>query len=216
MSKRSEFKRIHTEFLNSNIEQMSQFYRYKLNSRWFYRVLSDDIPRYQWFLHNLPDVNGLEVLDLCGSFGMFDAYLRFVNGYSFEYTSLDKDVTKLDFGSEYFKAFGLKPPRFIWADVNKPLPFPKNIFDMVWLIGWCDKAEKKNCDGLFKEVHRVLRPKGCFILNMAYKIMITRYSKEELSALLENAGFTIQRLELVPNKVDFGVVAHKSTDYHRI
>jgi len=207
------FKKLHGEFLRSNKDKISQFWGYEINPRWFNRVLSDPIPRYRWFRSVLPDINGLKILDLCGAFGMFGAYLKSVKGYSFEYTCFDKDEPKLDFGPEYFKAFGLKPPRFVLGNIYNPLQFMNDSFDMVWLMGWCAKRVKNNFDGLFKEVNKVLRPKGYFIFNMAFTEYKTRSSREELIDLLENTGFTILRLDKIPNKVDFGVVAHKSTDH---
>ena len=142
---------------------------------------------------------------------MYGAYLQAVKGLSFRYTCLEKEKHRIDHGSEYFKNFGLKEPRFINGDMRDPLPLQDDLFDMVWLFGWCQG--KNDCVKLFNEVNRVLKPKGFFIFNMAKKSLVkyvTRYSREELTNLLKLTSFNVIKLENIPNKVDHGVVAVKN------
>ncbi|MBA7497140.1 hypothetical protein ES702_07750 [subsurface metagenome] len=195
------FKELHMKFLG-NVDDPSR--------SWFQKIITER-HRDRWFLRVLPPLKGLDVLDLCGGYGMFGAYLKSVRELSFNYTCLDKDKLRIDLGPEYFKTFNLKPQRFILHNISNPLPTPPNRFDMVWLFGWCSSFF--NCIKLFREVSRVLKPKGRFIFNMAraggYK---TKYSRKGLLELLKKTNFNVLKLDKIPNGVDFGVVAIKSNN----
>lgn len=197
-----EFKKMHIEFLRRNNDPSS-------NPKWFNKILTER-PRDLWFLSVLPSLDGLDVIDLCGAYGMFGAYLQGVKGLSFNYTCLDIDGHRIEKGPEYFRTFGLIETQFILHDVNDPLPLTTDSFDMVWLFGWCQA--RINCESLFREVCRVLRPRGHFIFNMAKNgtRYYTRYTKEGLLSLMDRTGFTVIRLDTIPNNVDFGVVARES------
>jgi len=200
---RKDFKSLHVEFLRKTKES-------KRDRRWFAKILPER-PRNIWFMSVLPPIHGLEILDLCGGYGMYGAYLQAVKRLSFGYTCLDNDKQRVEHGPKYFKNFGLKEPRFIHGDMRDPLPLQDNSYDLVWLFGWCQV--KNDCIKLFNEVNRVLKPKGFFIFNMARKSVIkyvTRYSREELRNLLKLTKFNIIKLENILNKVDFGVVAVKN------
>jgi len=200
------FKRLHVEFLRKTKEP-------PMHRRWFEKILPERT-RNRWFMSVLPQIDGLKILDLCGGYGQYGAYLQAVAGLSFGYTCLEKEKHRVEQGPEYFKTFGLEEPSFTNSNVNRPLPLQDDSFDMVWLFGWCNG--KKNCNKLFKDVSRVLKPKGYFMFNMARKSVTkykTRYTRKGLLNLLEKTGFTVIRLDLIPNKVDFGVVAREGTDH---
>ena len=93
--------------------------------------------------------------------------------------------------------------RLITASVNE-LPFPENAFDVVlsldvWLTASVDDALAAH------ETHRVLRPGGKLILNLAaFEFLkgehdeavnaVRRYTRPQVRALLEGAGFRVERL----------------------
>ncbi|GAG93453.1 unnamed protein product, partial [marine sediment metagenome] len=119
-----EFKKTHIEFLRRNKDPSN-------NPKWFNKILTERT-RDLWFLSVLPSLDGLDIIDLCGAYGMFGAYLQGVKELSFKYTCLDIDIHRINRGPEYFKTLGLREPQFIWHDINHPLPLITDSFDMVW------------------------------------------------------------------------------------
>lgn len=193
----NEFKALHLKFMRNHPEPATS---------WFSKILPER-ERTKWFLSALRTLKDKEVLDLCGGYGEFGAYLQ-AKKFSFNYTCLDINSHRIKCGPEYFRTFGLKEPAFLLHDVKKPLPLPKDMFDVVWLFGWCDSYF--DCDQLFREVHRVLKNGGIFLFNMAKSTAThyqTRYSRKNLLTLLERTDFSLVRLDSIDAQ-DFGVVAH--------
>ena len=192
-----EFKSLHVSFLK------------KHNAIKWFLVSPFEGLRGRWFFPIVPNVNGMNVLDLCGAYGAFGAYLQATKGLRFNYTCLDANKHIIGLGPAYFKEFGLKEPNFIIHNIKKPLPFEVGEFDMIWLFGWCDPLF--DCNRLFKEIHKVLRPNGMFIFSMAvstadYK---TRYTESELRKLLKETRFIIDSLSVIDHSKDFGVIVRK-------
>jgi len=154
--------------------------------------------RGRWFLSNLPKPTG-KVLDLCGSFGYWGAYVLKVEGYRFSYTCLDKHDICTNFGPKYFKLLDLEG-EFIQHDIENPLPFLDETFNQVWLFGWWIK--KFNIEHLFSEVHRVLRDRGFFLLDAATMKTVVHgrpyplsFTEEGLIQDLEKTGFRVLRMD---------------------
>lgn len=193
-----EFKKCHVKFLREHPEQ---------NTKWFETLLPER-PRDTWFLRVLPPIKkDSHVLDLCGGYGTFGAYLQSIKKLSFNYTCLDQSEHRIGCGSDYFRVFGLQEPQLVLYNArDHPLPFPSQHFDMVWLFGWCDRYF--DCVQLFEETNRILKPKGHFLFNMAKSTSThyeTRFTKEQLFAVLKQTGFIVLHLDEIDG-TDFGVV----------
>lgn len=192
-----EFKTLHVSFLKEH------------NAIKWFLVTPFEGLRGQWLFSIMPNIEGMNILDLCGAYGAFGAYLQATKGLEFNYTCLDANKNIIGLGPAYFREFGLEEPNFVIHNIKKSLPFEVGEFDMVWLFGWCDPLF--DCNRLFKEIHKVLRPNGTFIFTMAistadYK---TRYTENELRKLLKKVGFVIDSLFLIEHSQDFGVIVRK-------
>ena len=190
-----EFKRFHYRFFRQNLDDKNSF--------WFFKSIN--YPRNRWLLNQLTTIE-VEVLDLCGGYGVMGAYLKIVKGFRLNYTCLDINKDRIEGGSKYFHALGLQG-QFIRRDIRKRLPFPEDEFDVVYLLGWCDPYY--DCDELFSEIWRVLKPNGKFLFNMAKKGHYkTRMKRGELIVLLTRQNFKIVSLKTITD-VDYGVIAKK-------
>ncbi len=97
-----------------------------------------------------------------------------------------------------------------------PLPFRRNTFDVVTALELMEHLTPEDGLRLMNEVHRVLKPQGCFILStpnygaLAFPLEwlvghlsevsyadqhIKQYKKESLESLLRRCGFEIEVLE---------------------
>lgn len=194
-----EFNRIHTQFLGERPKHEAHGFKHNPPEK----------ARTNWLLSVLPTMIGERVLDLCGGYGTCGAYLRFINEAKFDYTCLDINKHRVNCGVNYFNAFNLNEARFVLHDINQPLPFESESFDMIWLFGWCDNPF--DCPKLFKEIYRILTEEGTFIFNMAklgtaYK---TKHSEEGLREFLANVGFDIVLLESI-DQLDYGIIVTKT------
>jgi len=161
-----EFTRLHQEFVKKHgIEE------------WFLRVPAHTTDctgqRGQWLLKQLPKIYkpNMKVIDLCGGHGEYGAYLQAVEGYKFDYTCLDNNEKRIAVAPEYFNLFGLEG-KFIVHDVNDLLPFSEGTFELALCFAWCQN--KINCNNFFREVHRILKPNGSFMMNMRSKVFSRR------------------------------------------
>jgi len=203
----TEFTRLHQQFVKEHglID-------------WFLRVPAQNRDctgeRGRWLLKQLPKVYvpNLFVVDLCGGHGEYGAYLQAVEGYRFRYVCIDRDKQRVDLGEEYFELFGLEG-RFFQGDVNNPLFFCGNTFDLALCFSWCQ--DKIACEPFFHEVHRVLKRGGNFMFNMCEaKSMkpnyVVGYSLEGLHGLLEKCGFLYRHVDVICGGSEFGVWARKA------
>lgn len=182
---RSAFKKEHIQIVSEQKRELTR----KILPEW---------GRGRWFLSNLPEPKG-KVLDLCGGFGYWGAYVLKVEGYNFEYTCLDKHEICTSFGPEYFRLLGLDGS-FIRHDINNPLPFSDESFNQVWLFGWW--VEQFNTEQIFSEVNRILSDRGIFLLDAATtktmghgKPYPLTFTEESLIQSLEHAGFRVLRID---------------------
>ena len=199
----SQFKKKHVKFLKEHPEK---------STAWFLKTVPER-PRGRWLLKALQHfsirLSGKRVLDLCGGYGAYGAYVQSMHNVPFTYTVLDENPHRIKWGPAYFKAHGLKEPRFLLHDVRDPLPLEAGSYDVVWLFAWCDPLFE--CKALFSEVYRVLTPGGSFMFNMArptatkYK---TRMAAKDLRELLEDLGFKVLQLDGL-NSIDYVVLARK-------
>lgn len=183
---KSEFKRKHTKIVKSHKGL-------KLTAK-----ILPEWGRGKWFLSNLPTPQG-KILDLCGGFGCWGAYVLKVEGHNFDYTCLDKHEICKNFGPEYFHLLGLNGS-FIQHDINDPLPFLDESFDQIWLFGWW--VEKFDTDELFSEINRILKERGFLLLDVATLRTLGHgkpyplcFTKERLIDGLERAGFRVLKVE---------------------
>jgi len=198
----TEFTRLHQKFVKKHgIKE------------WFLRVPAHTTDctgqRGQWLLKQLPKIYkpNMKVIDLCGGHGEFGAYLQAVEGYKFDYTCLDNHETRIAVAPQYFNLFGLEG-QFIVHDVNDLLPFSEETFDLAMCFAWCDT--QINCHKFFREVHRILKPKGSFMMNMCSLAgfkppYIIAYSKQGLKVLLESCRFKIVAVDEICQGLEYGV-----------
>ena len=136
------------------------------------------------------------------------AYLKAVKNLVFKYTCLEIIKGRVEGGLKYFSDLNIEGT-FIKGDVNEPLPFSENSFNIAYLLGWCDPYY--NCDELFSEILRVLKPNDKFLFNMAKKGHYkTRMNREELLNLLIRQKFKVISLKTITD-VDYGVIAKKGS-----
>jgi ubiquinone/menaquinone biosynthesis C-methylase UbiE len=144
-----------------------------------------------------PDAPKFSVLDAgCGSGGMLAALRRkFPHA---ELTGIDESEHAIALCRDRNTG-----ARFVQAGVHE-LPFAADAFDVVlsldvWVNAGVDDALAAH------ETHRVLRPDGKLILNLAaFDFLkgahdeavgaVRRYTRPQVRALLEGSGFTIERL----------------------
>jgi len=202
----TEFTRLHQEFVKKHgIED------------WFLRVPAHTTDctgqRGQWLLKQLPKIYkpNMKVIDLCGGHGEYGAYLQAVEGYKFDYTCLDNNEKRIAVALEYFSLFGLEG-KFIVHDVNNLLPFSEEMFDLAMCFAWCQN--KINCHKFFREVHRILKPNGSFMMNMCSLVgfkppYVIAYAKSDLKALLETCRFPTILIDEICNGSEYGVWVRK-------
>lgn len=178
----SEFKKKHMKIVRQYNDRLTT----KILPEW---------GRGRWFLSNLPNPSG-GILDLCGGFGYWGAYVLKVGGYCFDYTCLDKHEICENFGPKYFELLGLTSGTFVCHNINNPLPFCNMTFNQVWLFGWW--VERFDTDVLFREINRILKIDGYFLLDAATMLTLGNgkpyplcFTKEGLESSLELAGFKI-------------------------
>jgi len=162
------------------------------DQHWWYRALrrhvADSIP---------PDLPSFSLLDAgCGSGGMLATLrARFPQA---DLAGIDESQHAIDLCSD--RHLGA---RFLRAGVHE-LPFPADSFDFVlsldvWTHAGVDDALAAH------ETLRVLRPGGKLILNLAaFEFLrgahdkavdvVRRYTRPQVRALLEGAGFHVERL----------------------
>ena len=101
---------------------------------------------------------------------------------------------------------------------NKALPYQESFLDVVTLLGVLEHFEPEEVSSLFKQIHRILKPQGRFILTTPHpysgqllkvlgrfrlispqeiKDIRASYSVKMMSSFLEEAGFA-------PSKMHFG------------
>lgn len=194
---RQEFIRLHNEVINRNTST-------HWNWQWFLNRVLDRTSgsRYGWLINtvtkHLKDgtstlKNGMVVLDIAGGIGMFGTYLMKMENFDFDYTVLDLNVMKT-IVEDYFKTFEIKG-KFIGVDIRKsPLQLQQSTVDMVWMFGWC-QTTGINCETLFSDIYRILKPDGIFMFNMAFEGYATSYSMVELAVILTKIGFRIDIME---------------------
>ena len=162
------------------------------DSYWWYRALRQHVVD-----SVRPQPEQFSVLDAgCGSGGML-AKMRDEFPCA-ELTGIDESAHAIDLCHERNTGAHL-----LRAGVHR-LPFPNNAFDVVlsldvWTNAGVDDALAAH------ETHRVLRPGGKVIVNLAaFEFLkgahdeavdaVRRYTRSQVHALLEGAGFAIERL----------------------
>lgn len=188
-----EFKRLHIKFHREHPEAVYP--------KGYWNVIPPERDQSRWLMSVLPPppLDGKDVLDLAGGYGMYGAYLKNVRKYKFNYTCLDIRWA----GPEYFKAFNLNPENHVYGDLRKPLTFPSERFDIVWMIGWTRALYGFPPEKIFREIHRVLKPQGHFYFDMAKPNPplspsgqhYTSRTLEELKELLKRTKFTARRID---------------------
>jgi malonyl-CoA O-methyltransferase len=111
------------------------------------------------------DVRGLDVLDLgCGT-GRHSVWLA----------SRGATVTGVDFSegmlTEARKKPGAEIIQFVLHDLHEPLPFSSE-FDLV--VSGLVLEHLRDLDGFFREIHRVLKPKGRAVISAMHPAMFLR------------------------------------------
>lgn len=88
----------------------------------------------------------------------------------------------------------------IETDINQPLPIENEVFDTVILSDVLEHIRKP--EELIAEIHRIMKPNGKFILNIPFFYWLHeqpfdyfRYTQFALKSMLEDAGFTVMKLE---------------------
>lgn len=134
------------------------------------------------------------------------AYLKTVKNLVFNYTCLEIIKGRVIGGLKYFSDLNIEGT-FINGDVSEPLPFSEKRFNIAYLLGWCDPYY--DCDEVFSEIWRVLKPNGKFLFNMAKKGHYkTCMKRGELLNLLNRQNFKVISLKTITD-VDYGVIAKK-------
>ncbi len=166
-------------------------------------LLNIDLGQY-WYLHYVEP--GMRVLDLgCGN-GMHG--IR-VAGRAAMVVGVDRDLRHLQTGRRLGAEHGVAAISFLLGDVEQPLPFGANRFDLVLLLDVIEHLEGRI--ELLREVHRVLRPEGTLLISApnrgtSWKRRLqmaglpyhtdpdhkVEYSREELEAELEEGGFRVE------------------------
>ena len=159
---------------------------------WWYQALRQHVA-------NIIESSGrnFSLLDAgCGSGGMLAALReRFPTA---ELSGIDAFEHGVQLTAE--RALGV---RLLTASVNE-LPFPADSFDFVLSLDVWTHADVDDALAA-QETHRVLRPGGRLILNLAaFEFLkgahdhavdvVRRYTRPEVRAVLEGAGFIIERL----------------------
>ena len=144
-----------------------------------------------------PTAPNFSLLDAgCGTGGMLQMVRQKLPGA--DLTGIDESAHALELVAARETGANL-----VRANVHE-LPFPENTFDFVLSI---DVITAATVDAALAvhEVHRVLRPGGHFILNVAAFEFLKgahdaavdvnrRYTRKQLQALLEAAGFAVERV----------------------
>ena len=186
---KEEFLRLHNEVVNRNASIHWHW-------QWFLNRILDrtSSSRYGWFINTVTKYlkNNMVVIDIAGAFGMFGAYLMKMENFDFDYTVLDLDVMK-PIAEDYFKTFEIKG-KFIGGDTRQPLQIQRSTVDMIWLFGWC-QTTGINCETLFSDVYRILKPNGIFMFNMSIEGYASCYGMEELIVMLTKIGLRVDIIE---------------------
>ena len=117
----------------------------------------------------LGGVHGCQVLDLgCGT-GRHTAWLA----------EAGARVTAVDFSEMMLEQARRKLPggdvRFVVHDLHDPLPLEATSFDAV--VSGLVLEHLRDLDGFFREVHRVLRPRGLAVVSAMHPAMFLRDSR---------------------------------------
>lgn len=152
-----------------------------------------------------PALRGGRILDMgCGSFPLFLSGTDFSEKYGIESAP---------------SAPSLKGIKIIDHDLGSaaPLPFADEFFDAVTMLAVFEHIEKERLPGLLREVRRILKRGGLFVLTtpapwtdkllraMAALGLVSReeieehkdaYGHSEIRSILDEAGFEGERLRL--------------------
>jgi len=116
----------------------------------------------------LPDVFGKKILEIGAGTGRFSLLLAKTGG---NVTALDISQEMLDVLQEKTKKANLfKKINTIQADASQKIPFPNETFDFCIAINTLSHV--KDASALFKEIFRILKPKGIFLANYPNLISI--------------------------------------------
>jgi len=146
----------------------------------------------EWVIKELGNKKA-RVLDLgCGT-GLSSVRLK-AAGYELTGVEINKDMIKEALKKKIFQ-------QLISQNLEEEIQVKTNHFDVVVLIGVFDFI--KNPNEFIKEVFRVLKSKGLFLITVAEvlgnsKSSIKSYSKNDFGAMIKKIGFQVIRYKKLP------------------
>lgn len=121
-------------------------------------------------------------------------------------------VTGIDFSKEMIRKAKERSPDIEFQEMDfENIDFPDAFFDVVWANASLHHVPKRSLPPILKNIHRVLKPNGCFFLRVKHgdfdgmreaqkygktvRRHFSYYLTEEMEKLLRAAGFSVEKVQ---------------------